>query len=105
MTDRVVVAVVPDLMDRSRLRASGTEVRHVTAGRLAQAVAAGDVDLVVVDLSRRGALDAIASLPEGGPKVIGFGPHVEADLLEAAMEVGCTEVLPRSKFFTRWPAV
>jgi CheY-like chemotaxis protein len=32
------------------------------------------------------------------PKVIAFGPHVEAAQLRAARAAGCTEVYPRSKF-------
>jgi DNA-binding NarL/FixJ family response regulator len=32
------------------------------------------------------------------PRVIAYGPHVEAALLRTAREAGCAEVHPRSKF-------
>ncbi|HYI60302.1 MAG TPA: hypothetical protein VEW93_00700 [Acidimicrobiales bacterium] len=99
---RHVVAVVPDLMDRSRLRADGVEVTVVPPGRLADAVGgARPVDLVVVDLSRPGAVEAVSGL---GVPVVGFAPHVDDTLLAAARAAGI-EALPRSTFFRRWPAV
>jgi hypothetical protein len=94
-----VVAFVPDLMDRSKVSAAPADVRFVKdAASLASAASQPGVDLVVVDLSRPGALDAVRSLP-GGLRSIGFGSHVDADLLAAASEAGCSLVLPRSKFF------
>ncbi len=102
MTARRVVAVVPDLMDRSRLRADGVELSHVPLGRLVAAVAdEGSVDLVVVDLSRDGALEVAAALDVG---VVGFAPHVDDALLARARAAG-VEALPRSTFFRRWPDV
>jgi len=59
---------------------------------------------VTVDLTRPGALDAVEALAGRWP-VLGFGPHVDDDLLAAARAAGCTEVLPRSRFFARWPDV
>ena len=91
-----VVALVPDLMDRSRLGAVA-EITFVSSpAGLAAAAAAADV--VVVDLSRPGAWDAVRGLDA---RVIGFAPHVERELLEAASVAGCDEVLPRSVFFRR----
>ncbi len=99
---RRVVAVVPDLMDRSRLVAvEGVEVRFVAASALASV---DQADLVVVDLSRPGVLDAVSAAALAAP-VVGFGPHVDADLLAAAAGAGCDRVLPRSRFFARWPDV
>ena len=100
---RRVVAVVPDLMDRSRLSAPGCEVTHVAPGALAAAVAdpSAPVDLVVVDLSRPGVLDRVADLDVA---VVGFAPHVDDALLDQARAVG-VEALPRSAFFRRWPAL
>ena len=90
-----VVAYVPDLMDRSRL--AGIEVTFV-ASPAALAAASASADVVVIDLSRPGALDVLASL---SGRVIAFGSHVDAELLAAARAAGCDEVLPRSKFFAR----
>ncbi|CAN5262998.1 hypothetical protein BH23ACT2_BH23ACT2_19440 [soil metagenome] len=92
-----VVALVPDLMDRSRLdRLGDVEVVHVATPQ-ALADTAGVDDLVVVDLSRPGVLDVVGALP--GP-VVGFASHVDTALLDAAREAGCQEVLPRSRFFS-----
>jgi hypothetical protein len=33
-------------------------------------------------------------------RIIGFGPHVERDVLSAARQAGCDEVLARSVFFS-----
>ena len=90
-----VVAYVPDLMDRSRL--AGIDVTFV-ASPDALAAASASADVVVVDLGRPGALEMLPSITG---RVIGFGSHVDAELLDAARAAGCDEVLPRSKFFAR----
>jgi hypothetical protein len=96
-----VVAYVPDLMDRSRLTAqSEVEVTFV-ADPAALAAAAPGAALVVVDLARPGVLDAVADGIDA--PVVGFGSHVEAELLAAARAAGCREVLPRSRFFRELP--
>ncbi|CAN5617678.1 hypothetical protein BH10ACT1_BH10ACT1_35740 [soil metagenome] len=91
-----MVAHVPDLMDRSRLgRLGSVEVVH--AARPADLVELATAeDLVVVDLSRPGVIEALATV-EG--HVVGFASHVDAELLAAARQAGCREVLPRSRFF------
>jgi hypothetical protein len=97
---RTVVALVTDLMDRSRLRSTDDlVVRFVGASGLS---AAADADLVVVDLAGPGHLAALAGRPPGVP-VVGFGPHVDEELLAQAAAAGCDRVLPRSKFFRLWP--
>jgi hypothetical protein len=88
-----VAAYVPDLMDRSRL--GGIEITFVPSPAALASMAA---DVVVIDLGRPGALEVLPSL---SGRVIAFGSHVDADLLEAARAAGCDEVLPRSKFFAR----
>lgn len=92
-----VAAYVPDLMDRSKLAAVG-DVSFVATPAELSAVAA---DVVVVDLSRPGVLDVLAEL--GGVRTVGFGSHVDEELLAAAHAAGCKEVLPRSRFFARLP--
>ena len=93
---RRVVAFVPDLMDRSRLSAPGGEVAFVDdPERLADAHA----DLVVADLARPGAIEALGAV--AGPKV-GFVAHVDAATMAAARAAGCDEVLARSRFFGRF---
>jgi hypothetical protein len=103
---RRVLALVPDLMDRSRLSTAGVEVELVGAAELAAALderrRAGEVvAMVVVDLSRPGALDAVIGVDA---TVVGFAPHVDDELLARAEAAGVM-ALPRSKFFARWPDV
>lgn len=94
-----VVALVPDLMDRSKLaRLGDVEVVHVRRAEDLAAVVV-DGDLVVLDLARPGVLDALRAGLAG--TVVGFASHVDADLIAAARAAGCTEVLPRSAFFGR----
>jgi DNA-binding NarL/FixJ family response regulator len=57
---------------------------------------------IIVDLDNPG-LDLpalLAALREAGlrPRVVAYGPHVNAELLHAARAAGCDPVLPRSKF-------
>lgn len=92
-----VVAYVPDLMDRSKVAAAAPGATFVRAPADLPGAAAG-ADVVVVDLARPGVLDVLASI---GARTVGFGAHVDDDLLGAAQLAGCDEVLPRSRFFRR----
>lgn len=92
-----IVAYVPDLMDRSRVAAARSGIRFV-ANLAALPDAAAQADVVVVDLTRAGVLELVATLP--GP-VIGFANHTERDLMDAARLAGCATVLARSAFFSR----
>jgi hypothetical protein len=89
-------AFVPDLMDRSRL--GGLDVTFVSDPSALADASPGDV--VVVDLARPAVLEALAGVPDG-VRTIGFGSHVDRDLLDAAREAGCDEVMARSEFFRR----
>ena len=56
--------------------------------------AATDADLVVVDLARPGHLEALAARPPG-VDVVGFGPHVDEELLaDAPRPPGATASCP-----------
>lgn len=90
-----IVACTPDLLDRSKVSAGLPGVEHVGAAGLLPRVAAG-ADLVVVDLRAAGALEAVTGLEAG--RIVGFGPHVDGDLLAAATAAGI-EAMPRSRFF------
>jgi hypothetical protein len=89
-----VVALVDDLMDRSRLTAAvpGIEFTRDAAGAAGAAV-------VVVDLARHaGALAAVrAAAPTA--RIVGFGPHVDEGTLTRARTEGADAVLARSRFF------
>jgi hypothetical protein len=88
-----IVAFVPDLMDRSRIGQKGS-VEWVD-----QLVdAAAGADLVIVDLGRPGVLEVLSGIDA---PTVGFGSHVDRDLLQAARAAGCDQVLARSAFFSR----
>ncbi len=61
-----------------------------------------DTRLAIIDLGMRG-LDigaAVKGLRASNDelKIIAYGPHVNAELLEAANDAGCDAVMPRSQF-------
>mgnify|MGYP003320691082 CR=1 FL=1 len=93
---RRVVAFVPDLMDRARLSAPGVEVTFVDDP---EELADAHADLVVVDLARPGAIEALGAAAR---PTVGFVAHVDEALMAAALAAGCNEVLPRSRFFRRF---
>lgn len=106
-----VVAFVPDLMDRSKLdaaaRAHGVALDVVNRPSDLVGSVAGGTSLVIVDLSRPGVLDAVRELCGlvEQVRILGFGSHVERDLLRSASETGCDQVMARSAFFTRLPSL
>lgn len=89
-----IVALVDDLMDRSRLAGPLPEIVFIDS---AEASAGADVVIIelgrnwhVVDTVRRTAPDA---------HIVAFGPHVDETLLVAARVGGADVVLSRSQFF------
>ena len=96
-----VYAYTPDLMDRSKVLAV---VPTATVVATPDAIAAGPGDIVVLDLSRPPALPAVGALIASGARVIGFASHVDHERIDAARHAGC-EVLARSAFFSRLPAL
>jgi hypothetical protein len=97
-----IVVLCVDLMDRSHIAAAHPDAAFVrTPAALLERVAASNAESVIVDLSRPGALDAIIAVVAAGVPVTGYGSHVDAAMLDAARAAGCTEVLPRSRFFAR----
>jgi len=105
-----VVALVSDLMDRSRITAAlpgatfVADVGSITqaiarAGTQADAGAVTDTFTVVIDLARHG--DAVARVRHASPDafIVAFGSHVDNDRLLAARAAGADRVLPRSRFF------
>ena len=98
--DYVRVALVPDLMDRSRLNAIADLVVVTTVSALDALTDLGPGDVVAVDLSRDGALDAATRAADAGAKVLGFASHVDAETMRAANAAGVT-AMARSAFFGR----
>lgn len=56
--------------------------------------------LILLDLSTGIAPAEVVAI---GPPVVAYGPHVDTDALEAAIDAGCREALPRSRVFQRLP--
>ena len=99
MSGPAVAAYTPDLMDRSKISAAVPACRFVARPEALVGLAATDV--VLVDLSKKGVLDVLGDIVASGARVLAYGAHVDKQLLGAAEAAGCTEVLPRSQFFTR----
>lgn len=89
----MIVAAVPDLMDRSKF--ADAEVTFIR--RPADAERA---DLVLVDLDRCGDIEGFGALPI---RTVGFGAHLDAARLREARAAGFDEVMARSVFFRRLP--
>jgi DNA-binding NarL/FixJ family response regulator len=88
-----VMALVTDLLDRSRFPDGTTFVRRLDG--------AADAELVVVDLSVGGAIDAVRSLRAAGStaRIVAYGRHTETEVLADARRAGADRVLARSAFF------
>jgi hypothetical protein len=94
-----IVALVPDLMDRSRISSAfaDTSLRELIFAREPSECA--EADIVVVDLARHELdLDA-ARAAAPAARIVAFGPHVELEQLERARVHGADVVLARSRFF------
>jgi CheY-like chemotaxis protein len=112
----MILAIVDDLLFVSKIRAAASQ-RGVTvsfarssAGALAE-MRKSAPSLVILDLNNPrtdplgtiGAMKAepgLASIP-----TVGYVSHVQADLIEAARAAGVDEVLARSAFSERLPAI
>jgi DNA-binding NarL/FixJ family response regulator len=89
-----IIALVPDLMDRSRVSSAIEGVEFV-----GDAAACAAADVVIVDLARHG--DAVAEVRAAAPtaRIVAFGPHVDDAMLDRARREGADVVLARSRFF------
>jgi hypothetical protein len=89
-----VVAIVGDLMDRSRISAAWPDAVFA-----ADVAACGPADVVVIDLARY--VDQVAAIRTQAPqaRIVGFGPHVDDALFARARRDGADAVLARSQFF------
>ena len=63
------------------------------------------LDLTAGELVAPAAVAGYRQLTGPGTWFVAVGPHVQADLLDAAREAGCQVVLPRSKFSNELPAL
>jgi DNA-binding NarL/FixJ family response regulator len=109
----VVLLLSDDLIDSSRIVGAGRD--HGVTIRWARhldglvALARQEAPrLVLVDLANPGL--SVENLIEGlrgacseMPRVVAYGPHVDAAGLRAARQAGCDLVLPRSAFVEQLP--
>ncbi|HVV35714.1 MAG TPA: hypothetical protein VHC63_03860 [Acidimicrobiales bacterium] len=94
------VAFAPDLLDRSRFN-NVRDIVHVANPAAIDSIAGlGPGDVVAVDLSREGALNAAARAAARGATVYGFASHVDTDTIRAAKADGVL-AMARSAFFGR----
>jgi hypothetical protein len=93
-----IVAIAPDMMDRSRLSAAVARIEFATA-----ADACAGADIVLVDIGRRAADVAKVRAVTATARIVAFGPHVDDAGFEAARRDGADVVVPRSRFFRDIP--
>jgi hypothetical protein len=94
-----LLALVGDLMDRSRVAAARPDAVFLPAGApgLRGLTGLQPADVVLVDIGRAGVIEAAAGC---SARLIGFVAHVDTATAEAARDGGI-EVLARSAFFRR----
>ena len=99
-----VVAAIPDLFFSSKVlgpaRRLGIEVRIAASPQALLDGASEGPDLVIVDLEAAAvnpleSIRSIRSMHGGRPRLVAFANHVREDLLSAARDAGCEEVLGR----------
>ena len=89
-----IVALVGDLMDRSRITAAVPTTSFAT-----DPSGAAGADVVVIDLGRQAAAVAVVRRLEPDAWIVAFGAHVDEAVLATAATDGADRVLPRSRFF------
>lgn len=89
-----IVALTSDLMDRSKITAALEGVEFARDAR-----ACVDADVVVIDLAGDAGLVAAVRAAAPAARIVAFGSHVDAELLDRARRDGADAVLPRSRFF------
>jgi DNA-binding NarL/FixJ family response regulator len=110
-----IVAAVDDLFFAARIRETarqaGVTVEIVEVAQFEAAWAGrqdkNGVASVIVDLSSPGAVDLIRRLkhdPQNEPvRIVSFVSHVASDLISAARNAGCDQVMARSAFTRELP--
>lgn len=89
-----LVALVTDLMDRSRIAAALPSTQFVS-----DAIAVTDADVVVVDLARFGGVIGALRTALPAATLLAFGSHVDREAAANAVADGADTVLTRSQFF------
>jgi hypothetical protein len=90
----LVVALVDDLMDRSKVSAAFPAARFVRS-----ADACADANVVIVDLARHSAEIAAVRAMAPDAQIVAFGPHVDETAFARARADGADAIVARSQFF------
>ena len=98
----MIAAYIPNLMDRSRVAAAADALGVAISFAASADALDRDATLVLVDVGRDGVLEALATV---AGRSVGFASHVDRDLIRRALDAGCGQVLARSAFFSRLPAL
>lgn len=100
-----VTYLCTDLLFTSKIRETAQALGHETAAcrdALSLAAMAREARLVIIDLRRPDALDALTHLRSDAATAevpaVGFCDHERADLMESAHRAGCSLVLAKGKF-------
>ena len=88
-----IVALVDDLMDRSRLSAA------LPATTFLREPDTADASVVIIDLAVYAAAVPVVRAARPSARIIAFGSHVDASVLDDARAAGADLVLARSRFF------
>ena len=111
MTNRTIIAVVSDLMFRSRLeqetRRLGYAFAAVDSEAELRAALDGGAALAIIDLHVRGIewREAVALAAAADVPALAFGRHTEPQLLRDARSAGCDRVVARSQLVEELPAL
>lgn len=109
-----MLALVTDLIFATKITSTaksvGAEVVIVrTLDKLAQRLAQGGQKAVLIDLNAEG-VDVLAAIDHchrasPRPRIIAYASHVQAELIAVARQAGADEVMARSAFVTKLPAM
>ena len=102
----MILCHVPDLIFASRIAHAASDLGLISAPLRSAAEAPArlksqhPVTGVIVALESEQALEVIAAVRRAGPEVriVGFGPHVDQEVMKAARLAGADDVYPRSRF-------
>lgn len=101
-----VAVVTSNLMDRTRIVDTAAAAGLSTAvwrnpGAVEQGLATSDPIVALLDLEHGAADDIIRMLAGAGVRTIAYGPHVDDIAMARARSLGASDVVPRSRFFTK----
>ncbi|MBI2174943.1 MAG: hypothetical protein HYU33_07085 [Candidatus Omnitrophica bacterium] len=106
----IVLAILDDLLFQTKIQVAaallGIEVKIAkTLAQVQEAISDSSMTIVDLNLTYADPLDIVRTLRVQHPAltIIGYGSHVQAELLAQAKVAGCTIVLPRSALVQQLP--